>query len=46
MTVKQWLALSRKDREEYVDPRIAIRREREERWVARTLRDAIANRKP
>jgi hypothetical protein len=46
MTVKQWLALSHKDRQDFIDPRIAIRREREERWVADTLRDAVANRKP
>ncbi len=44
MTVEQYLALSPKDRQEYVDPRIAIRREREARWVARTLRDAVATR--
>jgi hypothetical protein len=45
MTVQQWLALSPEDRQDYIDPRIAIRRERVERWVARTLRDAVSRTK-
>jgi hypothetical protein len=43
--IRDYLKLSATDRAEYIDPRIATRRERVEHWVARTLRDAVSRTK-